>query len=224
MQKTETRSEIEFLHLKVNSARQVHDEMGIMFRHMTLLWSEKVISKLAMSVTDEPRTERPSRTDDMATKKKLMDFSWKTSEQPSQWSSRKLDFVMVVCGKLFTTHYSCLGWLHGGFTKGVRFYTDNAAAYSSRGCEIKVLWLWNLAVFSFSSLDLATSCLLLFPEMKNSLRVRRFNDKNDVIQLVGQWFLTQSRPVEGQEKTQRVNFSSVMYIRTTKYTGKISYT
>jgi len=81
-----------------------------------------------MCVTDGSRTKRSSRMDDAATMKEMMHFSWKTSEQPPQCTSRKLDFVMVVCRKLFTTNYSYLVLLDGGFTKGARFHTDNAPA------------------------------------------------------------------------------------------------
>ena len=78
-------------------------------------------------------------------------------------------------------------------TKGVRLLADNAPAHSSQAAgEEATRCGYQILPHPPYSPDLAPSDFFLFPEMKNPLRGRRFDDRDDVIEEVEQWFAEQS--------------------------------
>ncbi|XP_076066155.1 protein GVQW3-like [Oratosquilla oratoria] len=67
---------VRFLHLKDYRARQIHDEMNAVYRddcpsYGTVVRMKRNFQTGHMSLTDEPRTGRPSLTDSAATVKKV---------------------------------------------------------------------------------------------------------------------------------------------------------
>lgn len=76
MDKIEARSVIKFLHLKGNSARQIHDEMVAVYgddspSYDTVVRWKRNFQTGHMSLTDDARSGRPSITDDLDTVKKV---------------------------------------------------------------------------------------------------------------------------------------------------------
>ena len=79
MDKAAARSVIKFLHLKGYSARQIHDEMKAVYgddcpSYDTVVRWKRNFQTGHMSLTDEPRTGRPSLTDGAATVNKVEDL------------------------------------------------------------------------------------------------------------------------------------------------------
>jgi histone-lysine N-methyltransferase SETMAR len=79
MENIEARSVIKFLHLKGYSAQQIHDEMKAVYAdecpsYDTVVRWKRNFQTGHMSLTDEPRSGRPSLTDDVATVKKVEDL------------------------------------------------------------------------------------------------------------------------------------------------------
>ena len=79
MDKIEARSMIKFLHLKGYCARQIHGEMKAVYGDDcpscdTVVRCKRNFQTGNMSLTDEPRTGRPSLTDSVATMKKVEDL------------------------------------------------------------------------------------------------------------------------------------------------------
>jgi len=82
----------------------------------------------------------------------------------------------------------------GMLSKGVRLLADNAPAHSAHASVVEA------EKCGFETLDhppyspdLAPSDFFLFPEMKNPLRGRRFNCREDVIQEVEAWFSSKTQ-------------------------------
>ena len=76
MEKIEARSVIKYLHLKGYTARHIHDEMKSVYgddspSYDTVVRWKRNFQTGHMSLTDEPRSGRPSLTDDMDTIKKV---------------------------------------------------------------------------------------------------------------------------------------------------------
>jgi histone-lysine N-methyltransferase SETMAR len=79
-------------------------------------------------------------------------------------------------------------------SKGVRLLADNAPAHSAHASVVEA------EKCGFETLDhppyspdLAPSDFFLFPEMKNPLRGRRFDCREDVIQEVEAWFSSKTQ-------------------------------
>jgi len=78
-------------------------------------------------------------------------------------------------------------------TKGVRLLADNAPAHSSQAAVMEARQCgYEILPHPPYSPDLAPSDFFLFPQMKTPLRGRRFDDTDEVIEEVEQWFSTQS--------------------------------
>lgn len=76
MEKIEAQSVIKFLHMKGNSAQQIYDEMKAVYgddcpSFSTVAFWKRNFQTGHLSLTDEPRSGRPSLTDDAATVKKV---------------------------------------------------------------------------------------------------------------------------------------------------------
>lgn len=81
----------------------------------------------------------------------------------------------------------------GMLTKGVRLLADNAPAHSSQVAAVEAQQCgYEILQHPPYSPDLAPSDFFLFPQIKNPLRGRRFEDTDEVIQEVEQWFSAQS--------------------------------
>jgi hypothetical protein len=81
----------------------------------------------------------------------------------------------------------------GKLTKGVRLLADNAPAHSSQAAAVKAMQCgFEILPHQPHSPAIVPTHFFLFPEMKNPLRGRRFDDMDDVIQEVEHWFSTQS--------------------------------
>ena len=81
----------------------------------------------------------------------------------------------------------------GMLTKGVRLLADNAPAHSSQAAVMEARQCgYEILPHPPYSPALAPSDFFLFPQMKTPLRGRRFDDTDEVIEEVEQWFSTQS--------------------------------
>ena len=81
----------------------------------------------------------------------------------------------------------------GKLKNGVLPLADNAPAHSSQvATDEATRCCYEILPHPPYSPDLAPSDFVLFPEMKNPLRGRRFDDRDDVIEEVEQWFAGQS--------------------------------
>ncbi|XP_076043703.1 histone-lysine N-methyltransferase SETMAR-like [Oratosquilla oratoria] len=81
----------------------------------------------------------------------------------------------------------------GMLTKGVRLLADNAPAHSSQAAVVKTRRCgYETLPHQPYSPFLTPSGFFLYSEMKNPMRGRRFDDTEDVIQEMKQWFSTQS--------------------------------
>lgn len=120
------------------------------------------------------------------------------------WDCRGVIFTDYLAkGETITSAYYCT-LLHklrdalktkrrGMLTKDVRLLVDNAPAHSSQAANMEARRCGH-EILSHPpySPDLAPSDFFLFPQMKTPLRGRRFDDTDEVIQEVEQWFSTQS--------------------------------
>lgn len=94
----------------------------------------------------------------------------------------------------------------GMLTKGVRLLVDNAPAHSSQASVVEAMTCgFQLLDHPPYSPDLAPSDFFLFPEMKTPLRGRRFENTDDVIQEVEEWFSAKTADFynEGLRKVKR---------------------
>ncbi|XP_076069212.1 histone-lysine N-methyltransferase SETMAR-like [Oratosquilla oratoria] len=133
-----------------------------------------------------------------------MDKSWiylndlETKEMSKEWKHTispppKKAKVQKSAGKIMLMRDFLKKKCCGMLTKGVRLLADNAPAHSSQAAVVETRRCgYDILPHPPYSPDLAPSDFFLFPEMKNPLRGRLFGDTDDVIQVVEQWFSTQS--------------------------------
>lgn len=77
----------------------------------------------------------------------------------------------------------------GMISKGIRLLADNAPVHTAQASVVAAHRLgYELLQHPPYSPDLAPSDFFLFPEMKKPLRGRRFDDREDAIFEVEQWF------------------------------------
>lgn len=83
---------------------------------------------------------------------------------------------------------------HGMISKGIRLLADNAPAHSAQATAVEADRCgYEILAHPPYSPDLAPSDFFLFPEMKKPLHGRRFDNTDDVILEVEQWFSRQSQ-------------------------------
>ena len=117
-----------------------------------------------MSLTDEPRSGRHSLTDEIIT---------------NAYCSTLLNKLR---GALMIKRHSML-------TKGVRFLADNAPAHMSEAALMEARQCsYEILPHAAYSPDLAPSDFFLFQQMKTPLKGRRFDDTDEIIQELEQWF------------------------------------